>query len=87
MISSSIDPQPIVSGNSAQVNITLFVNGFSLPVAQLGPNYLFLRSPINHPPIEAEILLDVDGDKEQWRVFLPKGISEKQKRVETSAAT
>lgn len=32
-------------------------------------------------------MLEVDGEKEQWHVFLPNGISVQEERVEIAAAT
>ena len=63
------------SGHSADVQIHLNVNGFTLPVGQLGPEFLILREPTEHPPAEAEIVMSVDGNERRWNVFLPEGIS------------
>ena len=60
----------------------LLVNGLSLTVAQLGPDYLLLDSPINHPPGEASLVLQVDESQRRWNVRLPAGISGDSKRVE-----
>ena len=53
----------------------LFVNGQVLKIAQIGPRFLMLGQPIEHPPAEAEILMSIDGKEERWRVCLPDGIS------------
>lgn len=53
----------------------LFVNGHVLKIAQLGPRFLMLDQPIEHPPADAEILMSVDGKEERWCVHLPDGIS------------
>jgi hypothetical protein len=63
------------SGHSADVRIQLFVNGHVLKIAQLGPQFLMLDQPVEHPPGDAEILMSVDGKQERWRVHLPGGIS------------
>jgi hypothetical protein len=72
-------------GHSADVRMCLLVNGTSLPVAQLGPDFLLLDAAIDHPPADASILLGVDESERQWRVHLPEGISASSKRVVISA--
>jgi hypothetical protein len=68
-------------GHSADVRITLIFNGHSIPVAQLGPGFLLLDAPGDHPPGDASIVLRVDQSEEFWRVRLPEGISADTKRV------
>lgn len=38
--------------HSADVTISLLINGDSLPVAQLGPDFLFLDVVAVHPPCD-----------------------------------
>jgi hypothetical protein len=52
----------------------LFVNGCALPVAQLGPKFLVLRTPVDHPPCDAEIAMSIDGEESRWAVRLVNGI-------------
>jgi hypothetical protein len=61
--------------HSADVRIHLHVNGCSLPVAQLGPDFLILRTPADHPPADADIAMSIDGNERRWRVRLPDGIA------------
>jgi hypothetical protein len=68
-------------GHSADVRMHLLINGTSLPVAQLGPDFLLLDGAVDHPPTDASILLGVDESERQWRVHLPEGISASSKRV------
>lgn len=63
----------------------LLLEGASLLVGQLGPDFLLLKEPIDHPPANATIVLCVDGNERQWNVHLPKGISASSKRVVISA--
>lgn len=65
-------------GHSADVRIQLHVNGHDLPVAQLGPDFLILRSPVDHPPADAEITMSIDGHQTRWRVRLVDGIASVQ---------
>ena len=69
------------SGHSADVRISLLFNGNSLPVAQLGPGFLLLDTPSDHPPCDASIVLRVDQSERRWTVSLPNGISAYSKRV------
>ena len=64
----------------------LLVNGLSLPVAQLGPDFLPLDAPVNHAPSIASIVLRVDASERRWDVYLPNGISAESKRVALACA-
>ena len=68
-------------GHSADVRISLILNGDTIPVAQLGPGFLLLEKPIERPPGPASIILRVDQTEERWNVRLPDGISAGSKRV------
>jgi hypothetical protein len=64
----------------------LLVNGLTLSVAQMGPDFLLLDAPVNHPPAAASIVLKVDQTERRWDVHLPDGISAGTKRVEIVTA-
>lgn len=68
-------------GHSADVQIQLNVNGFSLAVGQLGPEYLILHEPTEHSPADAEIVMSIDGRVRRWNVYLPDGISPSKTRT------
>jgi hypothetical protein len=72
-------------GHSADVRITLLLGGYSIQVAQLGPGFLLLDSPADHPPGLASIVLRVDQSERRWDVRLPDGISAASKRVAITA--
>ena len=67
-------PASQIDAHSADVRVHLHVNGYILSVAQLGPSFLVLRNPMDHPPCEAEITLSIDGSEERWAVHLTDGI-------------
>ncbi|HEV8062826.1 MAG TPA: hypothetical protein VGP68_23305 [Gemmataceae bacterium] len=69
--------------HSAVVRIQLTVNGHVLNVAQLGPDFLVLRNPIEHPPANAEVFVSIDGNEKRWPVYLADGIktSERKTRI------
>ncbi len=72
-------------GHSANVNLRLVVNGYSLPVAQLGPDFLLVDNPVNHAPTDAAVVMRVDESERRWNVRLPQGISSKNTRVQIAA--
>jgi hypothetical protein len=61
--------------------MALIVGGVSHRVGILGPDYVFLEAAGAHPPTEADLILDIDGDREQTRVFLPKGLPENERQI------
>jgi hypothetical protein len=62
----------------------LFLNGDVLPIAQLGPSFLILKTPVDHPPADAEISLSIDGHERRWSVRLDEGVSAAQRRTSIS---
>jgi hypothetical protein len=62
--------------------MALILDGGSHRVSQLGPDFLILQNPTEHGPSEADLTLDIDGDQEHWRVFLPAGIQIAGRRVQ-----
>jgi hypothetical protein len=63
------------SRHSADVRMALCVNGEVLPISQLGPDFLILKSPTEHGPTRAEIIMSIDGQEKRWRVHLVEGIA------------
>jgi hypothetical protein len=59
----------------------LIVNGDSLPIAQMGPDFLLLDKSIDHPAAEAMIILSIDGSERRWPVRLPDGLVSGRERV------
>ena len=78
-------PKSSQGGHSAQVNMKLLVNGSSIPVAQMGPDFLLVTEAIDHPPTDASVVMQVDESERRWNVRLPNGISSRSKRVAISA--
>ncbi len=70
-----------VGGHSAQVHMRLLVNGSSLAITQMGPDFLLLDSPINHPPGKASVIMRVDQSERRWQVHLPEGITTAAKKI------
>jgi hypothetical protein len=63
----------------------LLVNGGRIPVVQMGPDFLLLDKPFDHPPVDASVVLQVDESKRCWNVRLPHGISAGSRRVAIAA--
>ena len=72
-------------GHSAQVKMRLLVNGGSITVEQVRPDFLLVDSPFDHPPGDASVVLQVDQSERRWNVRLPHGISAGSKRVAIAA--
>ena len=73
--------------HSAQVKMRLIVNGASIRITQMGPDFLFVDSASDHPPGEATIVLQVDDSERRWNVHLQNGISAESKRVAIAMLT
>jgi hypothetical protein len=70
--------------------MSLSVNWDSLPVAQLGPDYLLLgvvAVPAVVGPCDAVVKSRVDNVERQWSVKLPQGISPASRRVVLGRST
>lgn len=72
-------------GHSAKVSMRLVLNADSIPVAQMGPDFLLLDTATDHPPGEASLVLQVDQSERRWKVNLPHGISARSQRVTIAA--
>ena len=59
----------------------LLVNGSSISITQMGPDFVLVEPSTEYPPGEATIVLVVDGNERRWQVKLPNGISKHSKRV------
>ena len=59
----------------------LQLDGQTLTVGQLGPDFLILDTAIDHPPTSGRLFFAVDGDEREWYIHLPEGISAGSRRV------
>lgn len=71
----------IRGGHSTIVKIWLVLDDKSIPVAQMGPDFLLLNAPFDYPPGNAGVVLQVDQSERRWKVRLPDGISAASNRV------
>ena len=66
---------------SARVEMNMIVNGATIKITHMGPDFLFIESSDDYPPGEALIILKIDDRERRWKVKLPEGISSRSKRV------
>lgn len=70
------------TGCSTQIKMELIlIDGTSLPIAQMGPDFLLLHKPVNLPPCEATLVFTVDDNERRRVVLLPNGMSADCERV------
>lgn len=68
-------------GHSAQVKMRLLVNELTVPVVQLGPDFLLVDAPLDLPAGDASVVMQVDQQERRWNVRLPDGSSAASRRV------
>ena len=59
----------------------LIIDGASIGVTHMGPDFLLLEAPVDHPPGGASVVLQVDQTVRRWDVHLPNGIRADSNRV------
>jgi hypothetical protein len=64
----------IATSYSADVRMSLAVNGHVFSIAELGPGFVVLRDAVDHPPVRGEITMSIDRHVEKWLVELVDGI-------------
>jgi len=72
-------------GHSAMVRMRLQFAGQTFRIAQMGADFLFVESTIDHPPGAGRIELQVDASHRAWDVFLPDGMRASEERVALAA--
>jgi len=59
----------------------LRLNGHIVPIAQMGPDFLVVKQPFDHPPADAEVFLRIDDSESSWPVYLVEGISPERRKT------
>jgi hypothetical protein len=72
-------------GYSADVRMHLHVNGHTFLVGHLGPSFVILDDPVDHPPAMGEIIMSIDGRVKRWPVQLPGGVSTSEPRTQITS--
>ncbi len=73
-------------GRSTDVKMELLLDEVSLPVGQLGPDFLLLKEAVPHPPADGILVLRVAESERRWAIRLPEGMSAGSRRVVISRA-
>lgn len=68
------DPTSSPLAYSPPIEITLEIFDERVPVAQVGPEFLILRTPRDFAPTLATVVVTVDGQPVRRRVRFPSGI-------------
>jgi hypothetical protein len=68
-------------GHSADVKMHLELRHATLSVAQLGPDFLILRTPVEQEPADAVLFFSIDGKERRRDIHLPEGISAARPRT------
>jgi hypothetical protein len=59
------------AGYSSDVQLFLVIEGRSYALAQIGPDFVTLREPVDLPSDEAEVVMMIDGrEQDRWAVTL-----------------
>jgi hypothetical protein len=80
-MSSSIATSYGRVGHSAEVKMRLELGDSTFPVAQLGPDFLILRTLVEQAPADAVLFYSVDGKERRRDIRLPEGISPTRPRT------
>jgi hypothetical protein len=69
------------AGYSADVSLRMLVAGSTYELSHVAPDFVRLRTPVEIPPSDAEIIVSVDGRESTSRVRLPNGASRGESQV------
>src|SRR5256885_9197259 len=78
---SSMDVTQSFGAHSAIVKMRLIVNGSSIPITHMKPDFLYVDTSDDFPPDERTIVFCVDESERQWRVKLPEKVSKTSKKI------
>ncbi|HUE17216.1 MAG TPA: hypothetical protein VMR25_23900 [Planctomycetaceae bacterium] len=61
-------------GHSSEVDLFLLIDGQAYGLAEIGPDFVTLREPVELPAGQAQVIMIVDGiERRRWTVFLEYG--------------
>jgi len=60
-------------GYSTTVRMHLIVGAQCFAVAQVGPDFMILETPVDLPPTQGELVVRIDGDEKRRSIDLPHG--------------
>ena len=71
------------NGYSSKVVLTLLIDGMQLALSQVGASRFVVRDKCDLlPPSNAEIVVEVNGSAERYKIFLPNGLPGHDRWVE-----
>ena len=74
-------------GHSARVRMELRIHGQVVPIAQMGPDFVIVKEPVEFPPGQAEIFMSIDGSARSWHVYLVEGVTARRRETRIAPAT
>lgn len=77
---------PTKNGHSSEVRLHLLVGDRQFELASIGPERIRLRAPVELPPCEAEVVMQVDTQEHRWAIILPDGVSAGSREARTKPA-
>jgi hypothetical protein len=75
----------LLDRHSTRVRMTLLVDGVSYEVAQVGPDYLIFREPVQLSPCEGLLSIAIDGNERLRTVRLTDGAQPCSRIVPTTS--
>ena len=57
----------------------------TLPIGQMGPDFVILDDPIDHPPSDALLVWSIDGEERRREIRLPEGLAGSKRRTPIAA--
>ncbi len=63
------------NGHSGDIKLNLRVNGHIVELAQIAPEHVVARNPMDLSPCDAEVVMELDGKEHRWPVLLQDGMS------------
>jgi hypothetical protein len=69
---------------SSVVRLSLHANGDVIDLASIGPKAVVPRKPVELPKCNAEVVMDVDGERFVWPVRLPTGAVPFEREITTA---
>lgn len=65
------------------MRLDLYVAGGTHSLHEIGPGMVCLREPLDLAPCDAIVVMTVDGQRHEWPVYLPDGLSANSREART----
>lgn len=77
--------ETLLDRHSTDVRLVLTIAGTRHEVAQVGPDYLIFREPVDLPPCEGVLSIEVDGVERRRTIRLEDGAKSTDRLTATAA--